>query len=399
MTAPGFNRHFSQYWGFNKWTLPMKKAINDFTTVNTVNGPKWFRGEVFDIKSDLDYQEYAGKSGWANIRKDRERQTAVGVWAGMGLLTAAIGWFNHMKTSPQEEKDSTEWLNISSKRFGYVRLNDNWVVALPLLKKFGGMAKPFQAFESKENYGPKEKSQAFADAWVKMMFKNRIHNGGQLIMSAVTGKTFNGSPAFDRNAGMRMAVENDVRAPFYFHPAGYLNPNQSNLFMDTFTLAHTNAYYDDLLKMGLFSKQAQQMITQAEATEGLSMPERVTVSKAAARELYIKGLIPRLFGIDVMYEPKEYETANKEPTSFAGAKPSLGRVAYMLRDWYKYPNLFQTLRQDPESVLHGYETNRLDLSSQSLGLPSSQAEKRAKVIINRLPVNNVTRALADWYGR
>lgn len=399
MTAPGFNRHFSQYWGFNKWTLPMKKAINEFTTVNTVNGPKWFRGEVFDIKSDLDYQEYAGKSGWANIRKDRERGTAVGVWAGMGLLTAAIGWFNHMKTSPQEEKDSTEWLNISSKRFGYVRLNDNWVVALPLLKKFGSMAKPFQAFESKENYGPKEKAQAFADAWVKMMFKNRIHNGGQLIMSAVTGKTFNGSPAFDRNAGMRMAVENDVRAPFYFHPAGYLNPNQSNLFMDTFTLAHTNAYYDDLLKMGLYSKQARQMITQAEATEGLSMPERVTVSKAASRELYIKGLIPRLFGIDVMYEPKEYETANKEPTSFAGAKPSLGRVAYMLRDWYKYPNLFQTLRQDPESVLHGYETNRLDLSSQSLGLPSSQAEKRAKVIINRLPVNNVTRALADWYGR
>lgn len=399
MTAPGFNRHFAQYWGFNSWTLPARKAINDFAVVNTVNAPKWFRGEVFDIKSDLDYQQYAGRSGWASTRKKGEQTTAIFTWLGMGLLNAGIGWMNHMINSPAEEKDSTEWLNISSKRFGYVRLNDNWTVALPLLKKFGALAKPFQAFESKENYGTKEKTQAFVDAYAKMMFKNRIHNGGQLIMSAFTGKTFNGSPAFDRNAGMKIAVENDVRAPFYFHPAGYINPNQSNLFMDTFTLAHTNAYYDDLLKMGLYSQAAQKMITQEEMAEGLTMPERVTVSKAAAKELYVKGLIPRLGGLDVMYEPKEYETANKVPQKFASGNPSLGRLTYMLREWYKYPNLFQTLRQDPSAVLHGYETSRDDLSAQSIGLPSSEAEKRSKIVINRLPVPNVTRAIADWYGK
>lgn len=400
MTAPGYNRHFAQYWGFNTWTLPAKKAINDFALVKTVNGPKWFRGEVFDIKSDLDYQKYGDASPWANNRSKRDKFTALGVWAGLGLLNTGLSWVSHMINDPGEKWDPTEWLDISSKRFGYQRLNDNWVVAMPLLKRFGSVLKPFQSFQSSENYGAKEKIQAFADSYVKTMFKNRIHNGGQFIMSAVTGKTFNGSPAFDRNAGMKMAVENDIRAPLYFHPAGYLNPTQSNLFMDTFTLAHTNQYYDDLLKMALFSEDARKMITQQELDAELTNPERVTVAKAAARELYFKGLIPRLLGVDVMYEPKEYEKFNKETTVPMGAaEPSLGRFSYMLRNWFKYPNLFQTLRQDPNAVLHGYETTSDDFSAQAIGLPSSAAEERGTVVPDRLPLDDVTRSIVDWYGK
>jgi hypothetical protein len=397
MTAPGYNRHFSQYWGFNNWTLPAKKAVNDWAVVHTANAPKWFRGEVFDIKSDLDYQKY-GRADVADLMQKADQRNALFVWAGLGLVNAGINWISHMINRPDEKYDPTEWLNISSKRFGYQRLNDNWVVAIPLLKRIGSQLKPFQAFQSTENYGYPEKMQAFADAWVKMMFKNKIHNGGQFIMSMITGKTFNGSPAFDRNAGMRVAVENDVRAPLYFHPAGYLNPEQSNLFMDTFTLAHTNQYYDDLLKMALFSEKAKQMITQEEMAQELTMPERVTVSKAAARELYVKGLIPRLFGIDVMYEPREYERANKETMSFGAGEPSIGRAVYMLRDWYKYPNVLQALRQNPKALLHGHESTKADLSTQVLGLPSEASQKTGKVVIDRLPIDSVTRAMADWYG-
>jgi hypothetical protein len=398
MTAPGYNRHFSQYWGFNNWTLPAKKAINDWSVVNTVNAPKWFRGEVFDIKSDLDFQQY-GQTPWSDRRQRKEQGWALGMWAGMGFVNMGLNWISHMINNPAEDYDPTEWMNISSKRFGYQRLNDNWVVAMPLLKRIGSQLKPFQAFQSAENYGAKEKMQAFADAWVKMMFKNRIHNGGQFIMSSITGKTFNGAPAFDRNAGLKVAVQNDVRAPMYFHPAGYLNPNQSNLFMDTFTLAHTNQYYDDLLKMALYSDEARRMMTREELATEMSMPDRVAVSKAAARELYIKGLIPRLFGIDVMYEPRAYEKANKDiKVNIAGSTPSLGRAVYMLRDWYKFPNLLQTLRQDPNAVLHGYDIGE-DLSAQSLGLPSAQAQDRGTVEMKRLPLNNVTRSIADWYGK
>jgi hypothetical protein len=100
-----------------------------------------------------------------------------------------------------------------------------------------------------------------------------------------------------------------------------------------------------------------------------------------------------------MYEPRAYEKANKDiKVNIAGSTPSLGRAVYMLRDWYKFPNLLQTLRQDPNAVLHGYDIGE-DLSAQSLGLPSAQAQDRGTVEMKRLPLNNVTRSIADWYGK
>jgi hypothetical protein len=389
-TAPGYNRSFAQYWGFTPF-LGIKRSINDVARVATANGPKWLRGDIYNIESDEVYNKY--QTNWSKDLKARDKLTTIAAWSGLMILNSVLNWNEHQKENPGEEFDVTEWWNVTSKRFGYNRLNDNWVFQIPVLGRMSQYIKPLTALADKSNYGPKEKIQALRETMVNTYMKNKINNAGQYVISSVLGKTYDGRPAYERNQGLRLAVANDVRAPMYFHPAGYLMPNQSNLTMDTLTFAHTNQYYDDLLKLAVFSQMNKKQLTLDELNRVASMPNRIAISKKAANELFIKGMIGRLAGLNLMYEPKEYQLVNKEPVSL-DSDVTLGRFAYMVRDWYKYPNLFQTFRQNPSDVFFGYPID--NIGGQALGLPASESTSRAVRNPNmRLPVSNVNRALID----
>ena len=393
-TAPGYNRSFAQYWGIMP-ALGFKRKVNEIARVATAGGPKWLAGEVYDIESDERFIKY--NTTWARDRMGRDKTTQVAAWIGVVLLNSALNWMDHMKQNPGKEMDATEVWNVTAKRFGYNRLNDNWVFAVPVLSKFGQLAKPLSALADKSNYGPKEKAQGFMDSLVQTYIKNKIHNGGQWVISHATGSTFDKRAAYERQQGLRVAVDNDVRAPMYFHPMGYVMPNQSNLTMDTMTFAHQSQYYDDLLKLAIFSEAAKRGMTLDQMVQSGSIPERITVSKEAANELWWKGTVPRLGGLNIMYEPREFDLVNKTPVKMGpSSSVTLGRLSYMMRNWYKYPNLFQTLRQNPADVFVGYPVN--DVGSYALGIPSDESMSKAVMKENiRLPLSNVERSIMDVY--
>ena len=102
-------------------------------------------------------------------------------------------------------------------------------------------------------------------------------------------------------------------------------------------------------------------------------------------------------GLNVMYEPREFDEVNKYPVRVGpNSSVSLGRLSYMMRNWYKYPNLFQTLRENPADVFFGYPVE--DVGSYALGIPSDESTSKATTKENiRLPLGNVERAIIDAY--
>lgn len=392
MTAPSYTRNFNQFVGFTPF-VGAKQKINEWSKVATQNGPAWLQGEVFDIESDLRHQNF--ETAWAKSRRQSYVKQAAFSWMAIAALNAWVNFQQHQKNRPYEEEDKTSWMDIMSKRFGYVEVNDNWAVQVPVLGRIAGLVKPLAEAASVENYGPLEKIEAGFNGLAKQLIKNKIHNGGQFIMSAFSGKTFKGLPAGEQDAGLKVAVENDVRAPFYFHPTGYLFPQQSKLAMDTMTLAHQRAYYDDLLKLAIYSEMAKKGLNEQQIMrEGGVLPS-VRVSRQAANELWWKGTVPRLLGFNVMYEPYGYKYINKFPTQFGQSSTTLGRIAYMSKDWYNYPNLFETMRDHPRQLISGWPIQ--DVSGPSLGFPSSESQARSTPRERiRLPLNNVTRALIQY---
>ena len=165
--------------------------------------------------------------------------------------------------------------------------------------------------------------------------------------------------------------------------------------MDTLTLAHQRAYYDDLLKLAIYSEMAKKGLNEQQIMrEGGVLPS-VRVSRQAANELWWKGTVPRLLGFNVMYEPYGYKYINKFPTQFGQSSTTLGRIAYMSKDWYNYPNLFETMRDHPRQLISGWPIQ--DVSGPSLGFPSSESQARSTPRERiRLPLNNVTRALIQY---
>ena len=128
-------------------------------------------------------------------------------WMAIAALNAWVNFQQHQKNRPYEEEDKTSWMDIMSKRFGYVEVNDNWAVQVPVLGRIAGLVKPIAEAASVENYGPLEKIEAGFNGLTKQLIKNKIHNGGQFIMSAFSGKTFKGLPAGEQDSGFKVAVE------------------------------------------------------------------------------------------------------------------------------------------------------------------------------------------------
>jgi len=396
-TAPGYNRNFMQYWGFTtQLGIGAKRKVNEIARIATAGGPKWLEGEIFDIESDERFFKYNASSSFARDRMARDKGTTLAVYTGLLLLNGALRFYQNMQDRPDEQNDDTEWWNPTSKRFGYTRLNDNWVFAVPVLNRFGQILKPLSALADPTNYGPKEKAQAFFQSAFQTYIKNKLNNGAQYIISSATGSSFDKRAAYERHQGLRVAVENDVRAPFYFHPAGYLMPEQSNLTMDTLTYSHQSQYYDDLLKLGLFSEAAKRNMTVNEMIESGDVPNRIMINKDAAKELWWKGTLGRMTGGNFIYEPRQFNAVNKEPVEMGDGSITVGRLAYMMREWYKYPNLFQTLGKEPSAVLKGYPLK--SPSAYAIGFPSPESQSRGTIKANRrLPLNNQARALMDIY--
>jgi hypothetical protein len=395
MTAPSYTRNFNQYYGFSGPGTAAKKSINEWARVATDKGPWWLKGDVFDIESDLRMEQYGTE--WATRQRKADIGKSLATWAIVGAITATANFYRHQRERPDEEEDKTGWLDILSKRLGYVELNDNWTVQLPVLGRLAQNIKPLAEAFSQENYGPIEKTEAALNGLAKQLIKNKIHNGGQFIISNLTGKSFKGLPTFERDSGLKVAVENDVRAPFYFHPTGYLFPQQSRLAMDTMTLAHQRSYYEDLLKLAMFSEAAKQNMSIDQMIRSGNVPNQLRVSKEQANELWWKATVPKLLGFNVMYEPKGYRMVNREPVQVGNSSMTFGRFAYMIKDWYDYPNIFEMMRKEPQNIFTGWDVK--DPSNATFGIAASESQAREKEKQKiRLPLNNVTRALIQYNG-